>query len=600
MGLVHDQYPTYDLSHTTLLSYLQGLFPGVRNISVAQHLDGGQYILKIPRKLTHVRLTHNPLGSRNQPPVSEMASFQDPMAAFLRSKESPDNYPLNLARTEVYQHRLESYVARLKTDQYFDKKFLEKSTDPGKSWPLRQTALYHAFNVRYGHSLWIVLKGDYLMRKRIPKDARQQPDMKPASMTSPARSLVACLHVHLIVLEWSVENWGEFIDYLEEKRTVNTIDARLAPVAEMTSPMQIAQNFSRRGTIDTTVSKQSTFYSQEPSTRRNSGLPSSPTSPTFKRSLSNFFRRASDLQTVQENRLPGKQATEDATAGDADEDASIDFDREFSFDQLQRLSLLGDELEQGIISIEQNKEVLAEIQAQYETVLESPAFKEHVFLEECTGKISTFFRRLRSIKREMDMHLVRLKALSRAIDSNKVVFGAALQHNSEKTSEYFAHSAKVSSDRMEDWTVKMHRIAVKTEQETISMHVITIFTLIFLPGTFLAVRLAAPRLFSGLCTAALTSWQTFFSSGVLDWNDEGLLDSDWVLRSEALKLFLFICVPLMIVIITGWSLMYMVVRRKRKATENATHNGYADEKGMNHESPAGLGIQGQPEMLPNP
>ncbi|RYP87656.1 hypothetical protein DL770_004735 [Monosporascus sp. CRB-9-2] len=498
---------------------------------------------------------------------------------------------------------------------------VEKSTDPGKSWPLRQTALYHAFDVRYGHSLWIVLKGDSLMRKRIPEAASQQPDMKPASMSTPARSLVACLHVHLIILEWSAENWGDFVDYLEEKRTVNTIDARLAPVAEMTSPMHIAQIFSRRGTMDTEVSKQSTFYSQRSSTRRNSGLPVSPTSPATKRSLSNFFRRGSDLQPVQENSLPGEQATEDATAGDADEDASNDFDLKFSFDLFQRLSLLGDELEQGIISIEQNKEVLAEIRAQYETVLESPAFKAHARLEECTGKISTFFRRLRSIEREMDMHLVRLKALSRAIDSDKVVvclplghitlgpitkrflapqFDAALQYKSARTSEYFAHSAEVSSGRMEQWTVKMHRIAVKTEQETISMHVITIFTLIFLPGTFLAVRLAAPRLFSDLCTAALTSWQTFFSSGVLNWNDEGLLDSDWVLRSEALKLFLFICVPLMIVIIAGWSLMYIVVRRKRNATETAIHDGYADEKGKTHESSAGLGIMGQPERLPSP
>ncbi|RYO74952.1 hypothetical protein DL764_010634 [Monosporascus ibericus] len=380
-------------------------------------------------------------------------------------------------------------------------------------------------------------------------------------------------------MEWSAENWGDFVDYLEEKRTANAIDARLAPVTEMTSPTRIARGFSRRGTIDTTVSKQSTFYGQESSTRRNSGLPVSPTTPAFKRSLSNLFRRGSDLQTVQENCFPGEQATEDATAGDADEDASNDFDLKFSFDRLQRLSLLGDELEQGIISIEQNKEVLAEIQAQYETVLKSPAFRAHVRLEECTGKISTFFRRLGSIQREMDMHLVRLKALSRAIDSDKVVFDAALQYKSARTSEYFAHSAKVSSDRMEDWTVKMHRIAVKTEQETISMHVITIFTLIFLPGTFLA---------------------TFFSSGVLNWNDEGLLDSDWVLRSEALKLFLFICVPLMIVIIAGWSLMYIVVRRKRKATERAIPDGYADEKGMNHESSAGLGILGQPEGLPSP
>src|SRR5687768_8944901 len=38
----------------------------------------------------------------------------------------------------------------------------------------------------------------------------------------------------------------------------------------------------------------------------------------------------------------------------------------------------------------------------------------------------------------------------------------------------------------------MERMAIKTKQETVSMHSITILTLIFLPGTFLAVCRAPP------------------------------------------------------------------------------------------------------------
>jgi len=58
--------------------------------------------------------------------------------------------------------------------------------------------------------------------------------------------------------------------------------------------------------------------------------------------------------------------------------------------------------------------------------------------------------------------------------------------------QHFAKSAQVSSRTMETLTEKMHRIATKTEQETISMHVITVFTLIFLPGTFVCVRTSYP------------------------------------------------------------------------------------------------------------
>ncbi len=57
-----------------------------------------------------------------------------------------------------------------------------------------------------------------------------------------------------------------------------------------------------------------------------------------------------------------------------------------------------------------------------------------------------------------------------------------------RNGEHFAKSARDSTAAMEQWTVKMHDIAKQTEEETISMHVITIFTLIFLPGTFVSVR----------------------------------------------------------------------------------------------------------------
>jgi Mg2+ and Co2+ transporter CorA len=40
---------------------------------------------------------------------------------------------------------------------------------------------------------------------------------------------------------------------------------------------------------------------------------------------------------------------------------------------------------------------------------------------------------------------------------------------------------------MEAMTESMHDLAVKTKQETVSMKIITLVTLFFLPGTFIAV-----------------------------------------------------------------------------------------------------------------
>ena len=93
----------------------------------------------------------------------------------------------------------------------------------------------------------------------------------------------------------------------------------------------------------------------------------------------------------------------------------------------------------------------------------------------------------------------------------------------------------------------MEEISIKTKQETVSIHVITILTLVFLPGTFVAVRYGLPYLWS-LVLLALTECKTFFSSGVLDFgngNESGVNLGQWNTKWAALKLFGAICGPLM-------------------------------------------------------
>jgi hypothetical protein len=65
-----------------------------------------------------------------------------------------------------------------------------------------------------------------------------------------------------------------------------------------------------------------------------------------------------------------------------------------------------------------------------------------------------------------------------------------------KANESFAKKAELSANRMELMTWEMHDIAKKTEQETVSMRVITTVTLFFLPATFIAVRIGQFRIIS--------------------------------------------------------------------------------------------------------
>jgi hypothetical protein len=50
-----------------------------------------------------------------------------------------------------------------------------------------------------------------------------------------------------------------------------------------------------------------------------------------------------------------------------------------------------------------------------------------------------------------------------------------------------AKRAQDSAERMEDITGEMNRVALKTRDETVSMKIITLVTLFYLPGTFMSV-----------------------------------------------------------------------------------------------------------------
>ncbi|EMR67339.1 hypothetical protein UCREL1_5671 [Eutypa lata UCREL1] len=106
-----------------------------------------------------------------------------------------------------------------------------------------------------------------------------------------------------------------------------------------------------------------------------------------------------------------------------------------------------------------------------------------------------------------------------------------------RTGEYFAHHAKVSTEKMEELTVK-------SRQETISIHVITILTLIFFSGTFVA---------------------TFFSSGIIDFGSGAERLWNWNTKWGAMQLFVIVCGPLSTLVFIAWAVAYFVARRRPNA-----------------------------------
>jgi hypothetical protein len=153
-----------------------------------------------------------------------------------------------------------------------------------------------------------------------------------------------------------------------------------------------------------------------------------------------------------------------------------------------------------------------------------------------------------------------------------------------QTGQVFAKHANESTNTMEELTRKMHGIAERTKQDTISMHAITILTLFFLPGTFVAVSFGTPYI-QRLLLGALTLGQAFFSANILDFSETPTGGAgDWTTRRAALQLFLEICIPLMAIVMGAWCVAYFRARHK------AREAGWADDEGWIKPAEKGGGI----------
>lgn len=319
-------------------------------------------------------------------------------------------------------------------------------------WPLRHATLYHSLDLKTGRAVYILLKGNTSLARRIKDATETNSYLRPGTPRTAEHSFLASLQVHLIMLEWSVEFWSEYIDSIEDTIRAGSVEARVAPVASVASPIDLAQSLhrqgssfspqrppglSRQGTTQTTASRLGAMsQGSQPASPSSEGPagpagPSPPASPTRRTNRTpsgfpplNISRTFSSLLERTSWGLEGRAALAQE-GGDVKEerdqliDQLADLENRFSFNELQRLSLTGDEIDQSILALEQTKDVVSQVQEQYQTVIASHAFTTLLDGAKCKAEVDRFFRRVRSILHDMDVHRRRLKDLSRTVENDK-------------------------------------------------------------------------------------------------------------------------------------------------------------------------------------
>lgn len=264
----------------------------------------------------------------------------------------------------------------------------EKKND---SWPwlMRQTAVHFSFDLVGGQASWIIVKANAVIREHLVKDVEANSSRRQLDDVSTIEgSFSLALRTHLLIFEWCIENWSDYIGFLENAVERPSALTKGSSVAEMTAEAVI----SRYEAINSPIQS-----------RQNTGLSNrGPVSRTTS------FREWFGITQKPVNNPP---QTNPAEATDGNE---LDVEQLFPFDQLQDLHRNVDRLEDASGVINQDKKVIEDIIQRFECLKSSTVFTSHVKTDAID--FDRFYQRAHACVRELENQLTRLRTIINGLD----------------------------------------------------------------------------------------------------------------------------------------------------------------------------------------
>ena len=397
--------------------------------------------------------------------------------------------------TEQWRHNASSADP---VDQRFQICYNLKSVEPSDSddWSIRHCAVHHSFDLKEVRPNWIIVKGDELMKRRIESATSDRGPHEPSDFKSVSGAFKTSLETHLIFCDWSAEQWRWYINSLEDKFQSTTRKTFSAPVRVPFLPAATTDRLTLQRRTNT----------QRTETSKFSVFSRAPTGATEKESLKPATKHGQSALRTHENPdtgisqpLPPDDDDDDDESGGPlkqDDIKGEEENRDFSFGKLRKVHKIAEDANEAVLVLKQNVLILTQLRQYYISVSRRKGFPKDMG-RSCKDAIDDFRLRIEGLENDMQSQILRLETLLRLLEDRKTLVKSIVQFKgSVKLKEDQLHSIldyqnfqtnTYSTKSMFTMTEDMNDIARKTKIETVSMKVITLVTLFFLPGTFISV-----------------------------------------------------------------------------------------------------------------
>lgn len=375
---------------------------------------------------------------------------------------------------------------------------VEKSGSDPNDWSIRPCAVHHTLDVVNIRANWVVIKANEAMKSRIGQATGGDDHNPISSFETLDRAFAASLATHLILCHWAAEQWRWYTNSLEDQFQNTSGRTLTAPVILPSSPVAAQDSFRMRPRVDTQksngsiiarISRTQTMLTEKLSI--SSPKPRSPTQRTYTDPESGFSQPLPPHISMKED------PDEDLEQPQPEPSFENSEEQDFSFAKLQKIQHIEEKAHEALLIIKMNINVIGQLKQYYDTIIKSRHFPQGI-RDLCQGDLEQFELRTNGILNDLQMRILRLETLLRLLGDRKTLVyqiiryaeNATLSENPQLHSilEYQnTETNKQSTKNMMSMTEDMNDIARKTKIETVSMKVITVVTLFFLPGTFISV-----------------------------------------------------------------------------------------------------------------
>ncbi|KAL8696542.1 MAG: hypothetical protein Q9224_002740 [Gallowayella concinna] len=399
-------------------------------------------------------------------------------------------------------------------------------------WSIRHCATHHAFDISHVRSTWIVVKGNRLLEDRITSATSGRAPPAFSSYDRIEKAFAAALSTHLIMLDWSAEGWRWYINFLEDRFQERTEGAISTDVDLPMSPKETDDFFA----LGPRTNTQNTFLSQK--SRKSLFRPAA--------QKTNIMPTSADVLPPQQFHINPRSGKKQPlppgiliASSEAPKPQVVHHDiygqPMFRIRDLQDIQDFEERANETVLVLKLNMSICKQILEFYRSLFKNKELPEPI-LNECQESMFRFERRIEGLKSHMDSQILRVEGLLRLIDDRKTLLYGLLGFLNTRSNKLLASESHKSTKKMEKVTHEMREIARETKTETVSMKIITLVTLFFLPGTFIA---------------------TLMSTDIVHWDN-----GKKTYQPGALIVYLAVCLPLMVLTFSVWAVFQWHERRK--------------------------------------